>query len=670
MFDRSLLPPADLEFVLIADTHQTLPSNEIEFASRSSQTDRVKYALKIIEQLNPDFVIHLGDTIQSFPTSDGFESALKAARKSLEKINLDVHVIPGNHDVGDKPDPTMPTESVTQKAIDTFENHFGQSWAHKKIEGIDFVSINSQLLNTSIPAALQQREWLEHTLLKKVEWPTFLFTHLPLFLFHPGETSVGHYDAIDEPARSWLINLIRKAPVNSVFSAHTHFEFRNCYDDVNYYLVPSPSFTRPGFPEVFSSSSPPERGRADLSKLGFYLVRIKNNDPDMHFIRTGGRTEFPSDNPIMNFLSQPTDGGTSSHLGISSVKPLTSEGTVPGVFPSNIPYSVTNDYPLISLLRVGAHYFHLPIGYKPLKQSELMNLEFFRAKGGIVVGRLLCAAENITNPLDESLAATVDEIDLRLAGAKWPSEKVGGTVNSLRSCYDLPVNLSIALPDYINKHKQHRRTRTGYYTTEVKRLNDKLADLDIYVDRINCVPSDTHRVWKEIVYTPRTYTNIGAVDWTISSVNQSISDAVHQMCVASAAITTRSNSRLYLEPFRELDRTMDLAPGLLDRYHNPSPLFHATRILNSTLSSSANKWEPVLEQRDRYAEMIGLASERRSILLVLPYDSSKQISLGIPDQFNTKMDTTEIDLKTGVSSPVDKRTDKCKINDATLLIFD
>ena len=76
MFDRSLLPAACLEFVVVSDTHYMLDTRgrTVEFESRRRQTARVERALCLIASLNASFVVHLGDYIYETTGDPSFQT--------------------------------------------------------------------------------------------------------------------------------------------------------------------------------------------------------------------------------------------------------------------------------------------------------------------------------------------------------------------------------------------------------------------------------------------------------------------------------------------------------------------------------------------------------------------------------------------------------------------
>src|SRR6516165_5312145 len=109
MFDFTLLPPARLEFVVLADTHLMLEggAGSAEFASRALETTRGDRAFGLIAALTGErpgtFVVHLGDLVQEFPGGPEFDRAIEVARGQLDRSGLSPRLVAGNHDVGDKP---------------------------------------------------------------------------------------------------------------------------------------------------------------------------------------------------------------------------------------------------------------------------------------------------------------------------------------------------------------------------------------------------------------------------------------------------------------------------------------------------------------------------------------------------------------------------------------
>ena len=214
LFDRTLLPEALGEFVLISDTHYALAGSVgmDEFPSRAQQSRRAGAALRLVAALEPDFVMHMGDVVQEYPESAGFVPALDQALEQMAAYGVQPRWVAGNHDLGDKPDPTMPTHPVTAEGLDAYHRRFGPSWYSFDYHDLHLVVLNSQILNTGLPAEEGQRTWLEADLAAHAQMRIAVFLHLPPYLHNPAEPHLGHYDNIGEPARTWLLKLLARPP--------------------------------------------------------------------------------------------------------------------------------------------------------------------------------------------------------------------------------------------------------------------------------------------------------------------------------------------------------------------------------------------------------------------------------------------------------------------------
>ena len=180
MFDRSLLPPALCEFVVVADTHYMLPpQGGVEFSSRRKQTDRAQVALAQIASLADEIpVVHMGDLVQEFPETSAFAECMTGALRQLSDLGIKPLFVAGNHDVGDKPDGTMPTRPVTAESLMNHHNTLGRSWQSCDVGPCHLVVLNSQILNTDLPEAAEQVAWLEEDLTNHSDKRTFVFIHL------------------------------------------------------------------------------------------------------------------------------------------------------------------------------------------------------------------------------------------------------------------------------------------------------------------------------------------------------------------------------------------------------------------------------------------------------------------------------------------------------------
>ena len=405
LFDRTLLPEALGEFVVISDTHYALAGGVgmDEFPSRAQQSQRAGAALRLVAALDPDFVVHMGDVVQEYPESAGFIPALDQALAQMAACGVQPRWVAGNHDLGDKPDPTMPTHPVTAEGLDAYHRRFGPSWYSFDYHDLHLVVLNSQILNTGLPAEEEQRTWLEADLAAHAQTRIAVFLHLPPYLHNPAEPHLGHYDNIGEPARTWLLELLAAHQVDWLFAAHVHFAFCEPAGTMYYRTVPSTSFARPGLSHLFSSAPPPEQGRNDQPKLGFYLCRLRHNRLDIHLIRTAGAQDW-SPGPRRLLTPATADLG-GAPLGLTATHPLGWETEVPITFPSVVRQPVRNDYPLLACLELGAQALRCP--WTDLDSSR-DRLRFLRRQGVQVQATIL---DDENTPYESILESRRDHVD-------------------------------------------------------------------------------------------------------------------------------------------------------------------------------------------------------------------------------------------------------------------
>ncbi len=604
MFDRSFLPPAAFEFVVVTDTHYMIdPGGQaVEFNSRRRQTARAEFALRRIAAMDAPLVIHLGDLVQEFPERPVFRQAVDEALAQFERCGVSFRLVAGNHDVGDKPDPTMPADPVLPEYLAAYHQRFGPSWYSWDQGGLHFIVLNSQILNSSLPEAAQQQAWLEAELATHRDKRHVVMLHLPPFLHDPQEPHLGHYDNIGEPARSWLLGQLAQANVELVLAAHVHFAFHSRIGSAEYYTVPSTAFTRPGFSDLFASAAPPEQGRDDTGKLGFFLFRLQDGDLRHYFIRTGG-TELAPDAPAdtaaaiaaaaPTLLTRTTPDLPASPLGVSLRHPISHTTQVPIAWPSQIRQPVHNAYPYLSCIELGVRHLRVP-WHDLLDPEQSDRLAQLRIKGATLTATLPWHDSQdgaaLTAPLP---AAMFDTLELQLLGTTTPSAKTLDLLQSLRRDKPYSVALSTILSGRYMPGKQHARHQREYLPDQLEELNRQLAAQGVELDRVVCRMNAQDDAWTLLPQVTRQrHSHIRQIDWTLE-LSSDDAQSERLACLALLAAAQCPGVRLFVEPLRDLDRTMDVNHGLLDRLCNPRPIFHTLRHLNTLLFADDGAWQPL-----------------------------------------------------------------------------
>jgi hypothetical protein len=610
------LPAADFEFVVLADTHYMIDPGDgpVEFSSRRLQTERAASAWEQVASLECPHVFHLGDLVQEFPGTGDFSRAMTSAIEQFSQLGLSPHFVAGNHDVGDKPDPTMPTRPVTAESLDDFHRILGPSWYSLDLGPLHVVVLNSQIMNTDLPEADAQRRWAEQDLADHSGRRLVVMLHLPPYLDVPGEPGLGHYDNIAEPDRSWLTGLLSTHEIELLLAAHVHFRFFDRIGPTRFLVLGSTSFTRPGFCHLFNSAPPPDHGRDDAPKLGFLLARVRDEGIDLHWLRTGGRTldDRSPDSRWHTLVTRTPAMLPRSPLGLTLAHPLSTRTEIPRAWPSAIRQRVRNDYPTLACLELGARAVRVPAG--DLDDPFLAGrLEILRNERVDIIATALWDETLAVGELVERHEATADSWEWQLPGMDLPAAP---QLDVLRQLQDAGVSqsLSAVVPGEPVPGKQHPRTRTGFRIEDLEELDRMLAEAGVGLDRVACrLPSGWLSV--DVLSGIRRVDGLEAirgVDWQLELDDQDDLESAKWAVMSLMATAGVDNSRLFVGPLVDMDRTMDVCNGLLDSLCNPRPVFHALGCLNTVLSA-----EQVTRLEWSESESV-IVGESDTMMLVVP----------------------------------------------------
>jgi hypothetical protein len=354
-------------FAILTDSHIRLPQERNgpdDYPSNQLFNDRNRYVVRQINRLSPDFIVHLGDIPHLIPALPDFKKNMLMAKEIFQDFDSRLYVLPGNHDIGDKPNAWTPAPAVSNESQAVFESIWGRSFQAFDHADCRFYLINSPILNSGLQCEVDQRQWLESDLASNQEAGkrVFLFTHYPLYINRPDEAE--HYDNIGQPARSWLLSLLERYSVSSVFTGHTHNFFYNRYRDTDLYVLPSVAFVRPEFSEMYQIEPALEYGRNDIEKLGFFYVHVGQGGYYVEPIRTHGLSEEQGDS--IEFHPTPLSGSRAQVL-ISPVGVFLRHSWASSI---KLPFDnldeftrkqVRNDYPLLALWELGIRKLRVPI---------------------------------------------------------------------------------------------------------------------------------------------------------------------------------------------------------------------------------------------------------------------------------------------------------------------
>ena len=354
-------------FAVVADTHV----NEREVGSTSPfQTnhlanERARHAFREIAALDPapEFVFHLGDIVHPVPSVPAaFQDAVQRFRDIAAPLAVPLHVLPGNHDVGDKRIDWMPADQVCERYLEAYRAAFGADFHGFDHGPLRCLAINSVLLNSGLPDEARQREWLEAQITGAGDRRVFLFMHYPPYIHDAGER--GNYDNVDEPARSWLLGQIRRPPVEAVFAGHVHNFWYDRVGRAEMYMLPSTAFLRHDFSEFYRIAPAVEFGRGDAEKFGWFVVDVFADGHVAYLVRThGGRARTDDAMPAARsiHLAHPKTSPI-ERVGVQLRHPWaeSQQITATGGVQEFGRKWARNDYPLLALWEMGVRLLEVP----------------------------------------------------------------------------------------------------------------------------------------------------------------------------------------------------------------------------------------------------------------------------------------------------------------------
>lgn len=232
---RADLKPPSMQIALISDTH--LADVAEDFVANAEA------ACAWIDGLGADLAIHLGDI-----TADGVldPGHFQTARRVFSGLRTPLRLLPGNHDIGDRP-PAEPgghaEPPVTPTTLAAYHRAFGPDRWWFQDHGWTIIGLNAQLFGLGAEAEAAQFDWLRQVL-AAADGPVGLLLHKPLFRNAPDDGDT-HHRYIPPPSRARLLALLHGQDLRFVASGHTHQVRSFGLGGVEHVWAPSTAFTIP-----------------------------------------------------------------------------------------------------------------------------------------------------------------------------------------------------------------------------------------------------------------------------------------------------------------------------------------------------------------------------------------------------------------------------------------
>ena len=634
-------------FAIIADSHIT---DEEGLAIDGNHQTGEKVAgmyCDLIERVNsmePEFVVHLGDITHPTPIEPDYGEAALAFHKASEVLSMPYYLVPGNHDIGEKLHPALPEldkeNTITKRNIGLYEQHFGQQRYSFQRQDCLFIVINSLLINSGLEEEQEQWNWLEQTLQKHAGNRVFVFSHYPLYLSAMDEHD--HYDNVDEPGRSRMLDLLGQFNVEGFYAGHVHNFFYNHLEGMHQFVLPSTSIIRHDYSEYFRASPTREMGRFDPAKTGFFWVDVYADSHVPHLIRANGEH---------NHITHAWENNGSS---------LTMDLRMPWCDLADIatPWAVEiferkhirNDYPLSALWEMGIRDFRIPI-------SDILDERVSKR-----VAELIGLGHRFTvvmfgMPDDERQAALasfesgIKSIEVVALFSQW--QGLIEPLAKLRECSDYQIFLNPVRPEVTGWTTHH-----GLHTDLTEEINWVLEQPDLKravdgfvfgirqgvrpIEGFEAVrDSFSNTDYQFILHVP-------CVGFDRTSAPSDEASRMHELTrTAEAALLARANPdvSVVVDNFVELDRGYFNCRGLVDRFYNPKD---GSRVLSTLDNLLPRKLSNPSTFEMKHHRVVLTESGTGHVMLIVANNetSSSELKDYLPDQASDQQGTL-VDLMTG-----------------------
>jgi predicted phosphodiesterase len=611
-------------FAVIADTHVNPDDGQ---SSSPWQANRLANwrARSVVAQLNalkPDFVVHLGDMVHPVPSQGAYVTAAQRFHSLFSELQMPLHLVPGNHDEGDKPIAWTPAVAVNQQFLAIYREQFGKNFYAFDHRDCRFIIIDSQILNSGLIDEHDQWTWFETQL--ATDQRIFLFKHYPPFLHDAEEHE--HYDNVAEPARSRLLELLQRHPVEALFCGHVHNFFYNRIGTADCYVVPAVSAVRHDYMELFPV--PPakgEHGRDACAKLGFFWIDVFANRHVAHWIRTWGATAPDRVLAGLDRLRTHARGSVRAPVGVDLRHGWLDSISIPhtGAVDEFSRKSVRNDYYLAALWEIGIRRLRIPM-QDLAKPSSARRLSDLAACGHRFVVFMFGPPNTHQRSMLACHAANLDALELIERESELSNIAASSAI--LKAELGVPVFLSKLQTTDENVHNEGRFAhviRHGFLLGErgAAVLMEKAGRLGfdglVYrVDRDQVPWSALHAIAESVRAA-----DLGAIVHVRLAGNnpaQEMADdadtAQRVADTAAAAWCLKDRLSVFFDTFADHDRGYFPRHGLVDRSCDPRPAGLVLKRLVHMLSSMDSG--SVAVTADGIARIVHTSSQ--SLLILLP----------------------------------------------------
>jgi len=614
-----------LRYAIVSDTHLR-PRGESSSPWKTNllTNDRARWVLDMVNRFRPDLVLHLGDVVHPVPHQPSYASAAQVAKTLFKKLDAPILMLPGNHDVGDKRSPHVPSFTVDQHGLDIYREWFGATYQSLDWGGVHLVLLNSSVFNSGLPEEGEQRLWLEDDLEAHRGERVHMFSHYPPYIVGPCEP--GNYDNVDEPARSWLLGLLEKHRVEAFFAGHVHQFGYNRHGCTRIYNLFSTCFVRQDYSEMFRVEPADEYGRNDAAKLGWCTVDVHRGGINVTVRRSYGRTLGEGERMDQSDIEPFSGFGGGPSIGVHMRHTLAETMELPynGPIDEFTRKTVRNDYPVLGLWETGVDLVRVPLAdlHQPMVVGRFRELaDLGHRFGFFMVGP--------PTPSDlDALGASRDLVEFLEVILPWEKahEQLPGILEA-RDRLQTPVFLANIESSV---HREKGGPTFSHYISHGFRLggtvplDEFIEDTGAGVDGYTFQVGQGESPWRQIGgiagYAERKgFTPLVNVRLSSENPAEYLRDEDYAANRAAESLTAAyawPKTRVLLDTFMDLDRGYFPRIGLYDRRWNPRRGAHVLSNLKAVLDHGDRVQPLGVNDHDGYSALEFKLNERLCRILL------------------------------------------------------
>lgn len=671
-------------FAVIADTHlnQGETTCNSPFEVNRLANGRLRHVVRDLNTRDVAFVVNLGDLVHPVPAiPDLYAAAAERFQEQVAELRHPLHLVPGNHDVGDKPIDWGPAGVVTDPFLDLWGQYFGPHYFGFDHGECRFLVVNAQIINSGLAAEAAQKAWLEGELAASAGRRLFLHIHYPPYLCEPEEDE--HYDNIAEPGRGWLLDLLVVHRVEALFAGHVHNFWYHRHGVTECYLLPSTAFVRQDYAEMYRAPPLPdqESGRNDAPKLGYFVVHVHARGHFCEVVRTYGRVVGPDapERPAPRRVAAPHPRlNARAVLGFDLRQTWAEVVQIPpsGGLDEFDRKLVRNDYPVMALWEMGVRKLRVPLS-DLADEGARARMRLLRDQGQ----EFTLFSYGVPGPRQRELILRDRDILEGWEVGYAPADlgRLAAAVAEIKAEATLPVyltrlrsraDLGAAGEKYYHVINHGFDPGEAALIAELRARPEVAAILDVVVFRIGdgvdpCTTIDAAAaLTRDQGLAAALHLRLGTAN--PAGVRDDDLWIANRLAEALAAAVVHDHVAVFVDTLADVDRGYFVRNGVIDRRFNPRLGFHVLRHLYGALGV----FPDALTAGGRFDFEGGrgliLRGDTATLVLVLPSEARSSIVLPIKDADTlSAREVSRIDLKTGeiaeLGTRVKRRGDRLEI---------